>query len=105
MSLKLADMLGSQLIGRAVEVLSEVRHCTDIRLCGLMGVITTLSCSLVREICGSLTHPDGDGDLWSRTGCRPDLTIGRFVSCTQGWRRIAELGLVPCVSLPAYNSC
>src|SRR5262245_49435687 len=36
--------------------------------------------SLVRGICGSLIRPDSDGDLRSRTGCRPDLTIGRFSS-------------------------
>lgn len=30
---------------------------------------------LVRGICGSLIRPDGDGDVRSRTGSRPDLNF------------------------------
>jgi hypothetical protein len=42
MSLKLADLLGSELLGRAVKVFSELLYCTEVRFWGLLGVITTL---------------------------------------------------------------
>jgi hypothetical protein len=35
-------MLGSELIGRAVEVFSELPYCMEVRFCGLLGVITVL---------------------------------------------------------------
>jgi hypothetical protein len=33
---------------------------------------------LVRGICGSLIRPEAPGSFRSLTGCRPDLTLGRY---------------------------
>jgi hypothetical protein len=41
-SLILADMLGAELRGRAVEVLGEVAHRKQVHLCGFLGVVATL---------------------------------------------------------------
>jgi len=87
-SLKLADMLGSEFVGRAVEVLGELPYCMDVRFCGLLRVITTLE-FLQHHFSGSSGNPwvdfeassspsrekprknDDDDDSWLRR----DLTL------------------------------
>src|ERR1035437_4429302 len=44
-SLELADLLGPEFLGRAVEVLGKLPDCADIDLCGLLGVIPGWSSS------------------------------------------------------------
>jgi len=42
MGLILPDVLGTELVGRLVEILRELAHDADVSCCGTMRVITTL---------------------------------------------------------------
>jgi hypothetical protein len=49
MSLILSDLFGAELVGRLVEVFSELADDADVGSCGTMRVITTLE--FLQQLC------------------------------------------------------